>query len=171
MRHSVATLALACSFVVFSVSAFAANTTLNANDQKFMTKAAQGGMAEVSLGNMAQKKAQSADVKNFGKRMVTDHTKVNQQLEGLAKQKNLTLPTKMDSKHMATEKRLSNLKGATFDREYMKHMVTDHEKDVADFQKAAKTAKDPDVKKFASDTLPALQEHLKLARELKAKVK
>lgn len=170
MRNSVATLALACSFIIFSAPAFAAKTTLDAADQKFMTQAAQSGTMEVSLGDLAREKAKDPQVKNFGQRMVTDHTKVNRELEALAKKKNVTLPKRMERMQEDEVRRMSEMQGTSFDREYMNTMVTEHEKDVADFQKTAKSAKDPDVKKFASKTLPTLKEHLKLARTLKTKV-
>jgi putative membrane protein len=77
----------------------------------------------------------------------------------------------MDAKHQKVMDRLSGLSGAEFDREYMKHMVKDHEDAVSDFQKQSTRAKDPDIKAFAARTLPALQEHLRMAREIDARVR
>jgi putative membrane protein len=131
-----------------------------------MKEAAQGGMAEVKLGTLAQNKASSEDVKSFGKRMVDDHGKANDELKSLASQKDVTLPADLGSKHKATYDRLSKLSGKEFDRAYMNEMLKDHREDVAEFEKASKSATDPDVKGFASRTLPTLQEHLSEAERI-----
>jgi putative membrane protein len=141
------------------------------SDSNFATKAAQGGLAEVQLGNLAKDKASSADVKSFGERMVTDHTKANDELKSIAGKAGITLPTSMDAKSQATYDRLSKLSGAAFDREYMKDMVSDHKTDVNEFKREAAHGTDPELKAFASKTLPTLEEHLKLAETVQAKVK
>src|SRR5579884_1590650 len=140
-------------------------------DQAFMVKAAQGGLAEVELGNLATSKAQSGDVKQFGQRMVDDHTKANDELKSIAEQKGVTLPTSLDAKDQATKDKLSGEHGAAFDRAYMADMVKDHKKDIAEFQREANNGKDPDVKAFAQKTLPVLREHLRLAESTDAQVK
>ena len=144
--------------------------SLAAADKTFMMKAARGGMAEVELGRLATEKASSADVKQFGQRMVDDHGKANDELKGLASQKNVTLPADLDAKHKATRDRLSKLSGAAFDKAYMADMVADHNADVAEFARVSKRAKDADVKAFAAKTLPTLQEHQRLAKEVAGKV-
>lgn len=136
-------------------------------DQHFMMKAAQGGMAEVQLGKLATQNASSQAVKDFGQKMVDDHSKANDELKGLAARKNVTLPTSLDAKDQATMDRLSKLTGAAFDRAYMRDMVADHKKDIADFQREASSGADPDVKTWASNTLPTLQQHLQLAQSTK----
>jgi putative membrane protein len=136
------------------------------SDRQFMDKAAQGGMAEVELGQLAQQNGQSQDVKDFGKRMVTDHSKANDQLKQLASQKGVSLPTSLNSKDQATKDKLSKLQGAAFDKAYMKDMVMDHKKDVAEFQKASTSAKDPELKSWAGETLPTLQSHLQEAEKI-----
>ena len=139
-------------------------STIKSGDRKFMEKAAQGGMAEVKLGQLATQKAQSDDVKKFGQKMVDDHSKANDQLKQVASAKGVTLPTDTDKSSQHEYDKLSKMSGAQFDREYMDHMVSDHKKDVSEFQKEAKSGKDADVKQFASSTLPVLQEHLQLAQ-------
>jgi putative membrane protein len=134
-------------------------------DQKFAKEAAQGGMAEVKLGQLAQEKASSDAVKNFGKRMVDDHSKAGDKLKDAASKENITLPTDIAAKDQATYDRLAKLSGAAFDKAYMKDMVADHEKDVAAFQKEANSGKNDSLKSFASETLPTLQDHLKEAKE------
>jgi putative membrane protein len=146
------------------------NGKVSSSDTSFMKNAAQGGMAEVDLGQLAAQKASSSDVKDFGRRMVTDHSKAGDQLKALASKKGVTLPEAVASKDKSTSDKLSKLSGADFDRAYMNDMINDHETDVAEFQKAANNATDPDVRAFASSTLPTLQEHLKMAKETGAKV-
>lgn len=143
---------------------------LAATDKAFVMEAAQGGMAEVELGRLATEKASNADVKQFGQRMVDDHGKANDELKGLAAQKNVTLPTELDAKHKATRDRLSKLSGDAFDKAYMTDMVADHNKDVAAFARVSKTAKDADLKAWAGKTLPTLQEHQQMAKEVAGKV-
>jgi putative membrane protein len=143
-----------------------ASGKLNAMDKQFVMKAAQGGMAEVELGQLATSNAESQEVKDFGQRMVTDHSKANDQLKQVAEQKGVTLPADLPAKEKALKDHLSKLKGEQFDRAYMQHMVMDHKKDVAEFKKASASCKDPDVKNFASQTLPTLEDHLKQAQQV-----
>jgi putative membrane protein len=144
---------------------------LSTAENTFLTAAAEGGMAEVELGKLAQQKANSDAVKEFGKRMEDDHSKVNDQLKSLASNKGVTLPTSISAKSQATKDRLSTLSGAAFDRAYMQDMVTDHTHDVAEFRRMASSATDPDIKAFATKNLPTLEEHLKLARTTLAEVR
>jgi len=127
-------------------------------------------MAEVDLGKLAASKATNPDVKQFGQRMVDDHGKANDELKSWASQKNVTLPTDLDAKHKAEHGRLEKLSGDAFDRAYMTSMVADHNKDVAEFQRESKAAKDPDLKAWVTKTLPTLQDHQKSAKEISGKV-
>jgi putative membrane protein len=145
-------------------------SNISHSDRKFVEDAAKGGMAEVDLGQFAQTHAQNEQVKQFAARMVRDHGKANEQLRQLAQAKGVTMPEGPKHKDNHEMSKLSKLTGADFDREYMDAMVKDHRKDVKEFQKQADKAKDPDVKSFASGTLPTLQEHLKLAEEADAAV-
>ena len=145
-------------------------TMLSSTDRDFMTKAAAGGMAEVQLGELAQKNAASDAVKQFGQRMVQDHGKAGEELKQLASAKGVQLPTALDRKHTQDMARLQKLSGADFDREYMKHMVDDHKKDVGEFQKQAKSGRDEQIKSYASKTLPTLQDHLKQAHTVSDQV-
>jgi len=141
-----------------------ASTTTS--DTMFLKKAAQGGLAEVELGQLATQKASSDEVKKFGQRMVDDHSKANDQLKQVAEQKHINLPTEPSAKDKATKARLEKLSGEQFDRAYMKDMVKDHRTDVAEFAHESKTARDPAVKSFAEQTLPTLREHLKQAEQI-----
>ncbi len=143
-----------------------ASAGMTAADTRFVKKAAQGGMAEVELGQLAQQKASSEDVKKFGERMVTDHSKANDQLKQVAAQQHIDLPQELDAKDKAIKAKLEKLSGDQFDKAYMQDMVKDHKTDVAEFEHESKAAKDPAVKSFASQTLPTLQEHLREAERI-----
>jgi putative membrane protein len=161
------------AFIAVIASLVLMGTALAQNDRtdmQFATTAAKGGIAEVALGQMAEKKAQSADVKAFGQRMATDHKKANDELNAAAKADGVTIPQGLTGEHNADAAKLSKLSGGEFDREYMKLMVDDHQKDIALFEKESKTGKDSHVKAFAGKTLPTLREHLKMAQDIESKM-
>ncbi|HEY0408153.1 MAG TPA: DUF4142 domain-containing protein [Pyrinomonadaceae bacterium] len=145
-----------------------ANMRFSSADQKFAMEAAMGSMAEVELGRLAAQRGSSDAVKQFGQRMVNDHSQANSELMQLASTKGITLPTALDAKHQSQMAKMSQLSGAAFDRAYSKEMVKDHEKDVSLFQKQSMRGGDSDLKSFAAKTLPTLQEHLQMARALNA---
>ncbi len=144
-------------------------SSLTAEDKEFVIHAAQGGMSEVSLGQMASEKATSAEVKKFADRMVNDHGKANDELARLAKDKGLALPTEVNDAQKQTGDELSKKVGKDFDKAYMTEMIRDHEKDVAEFVKMSKDARDPDLKAWVTKTLPTLQDHLRMAKQTAAK--
>ena len=137
-----------------------------AADKTFANKAAAGGLAEVQLGQLAAQNAASANVKAFGQRMVTDHSKANDELMAIAKKQNLVLPTAPDAATREMMTSLQGQKGGAFDQAYVQHMVADHRKDVEDFQHEARQGKDPALKNFAQKYLPVLKQHLSLAESL-----
>lgn len=141
------------------------------SDDAFARKAAEGGLAEVELGQLAAQKASNADVKAFAQKMVDDHTKVNDQLKQVAAQQNIQLPAQLSAKDKAEKARLEKLSGQAFDRAYMKNQVMDHKKDIAAFQQEATNGRDEAIKSFAQQTLPTLHEHLKLAENADSQVK
>jgi len=153
------------------VTTNAQGAALNADDRAFLEKAAVGGKAEVELGQLAQQKAQNDDVKQFAQRIVSDHSQANSELLSMGDKMSLTLPTALDDQHQKEKDRLSKLNGAKFDKEYMKLMVDDHQKDVSDFQKQSNNAINSDVKNFASQTLPTLQQHLDMAKSINDSLK
>ncbi len=140
-------------------------TSLSSSERNFLMKAAEGGRMEVELGQRAASQGSSEQVKSFGQRMVDDHTKANQKLEQIASSKGITLD-KSKSSSSGKAGQMMNMSGEQFDRAYMRHMVSDHQKDVSEFEKMSNNAKDPEVKAFASETLPTLREHLQQARSI-----
>jgi putative membrane protein len=142
------------------------NGHLARKDVKFMREAAQGGMAEVELGKLAQSKASSEEVKQFATQMAQDHGKANDELKQIAEAKGISVPASSDRKHKREMKKLEKQSGADFDRRYMAAMVKDHEKDLKEFNDAAKNASDPDVKAFAEKTAQVISSHLEMARKI-----
>jgi putative membrane protein len=141
-----------------------------ANDVDFAKEAAAGGMAEVKLGQLAEEKGTNQAVKDFGKRMVEDHSAANEKLNAVASGQKLTLPAKLDKRDQKTYDRLSQLSGDAFDRAYAKDMVKDHQNDIAAFKEEASSGQNAAIKQFASETLPTLEDHLKMAREMERSV-
>ena len=132
----------------------------------FLTEAASGGMMEVKLGQYAAEHAANDRVKDFGRRMADDHGKANDELKQLSQRESITIPAKMSKRDQQEVDRLTKLHGAAFDRAYMQAMVADHEKDVAKFRQESKSSPDPDVKDFAARTLPTLESHLEMAKDI-----
>jgi putative membrane protein len=142
-------------------------------DTKFVMNAYRGGLLEVALGKVATEKASSEDVKKFGQLMVDDHSKANDELKSLADSKKIDLTKAEASAKKRAEgasQKFSKLEGADFDKAYMALMVKDHEQDVKEFEKESKDGEDADIKAFAAKTLPTLQKHLDMAKELSDKV-
>ena len=140
-------------------------------DRTFLKEAASGGMLEVRLGQLVQQSATDDSVKAFGARMVSDHSQANAELTSLAGSKGITIPTALSKQDQAVYDKLSKMTGAALDRAYMADMVKDHIKDVAEFRKEAKSATDPDVRAFASKTLPILEHHLQMAKMIDGRLK
>lgn len=144
---------------------------MSPSDKEFVMKAGQDGMAEVRIGQVALVKASSAEVKAFAQRMMNDHGTANEELKQLATIKGLALATGVREPHQQAARHLEGLSGAAFDKAYMQHMVEDHQEAVRDFQNAASTATDADLKRWATQKLPALQEHLRQAEALASRMR
>jgi len=133
-------------------------------DQAFLKDAIEGDLAEVKVGELAQQKGQSQDVKNFGQMLQQDHGQHLTQAQQQAQQMGVTPPTEPNAKQKAMYDRLSKLSGTQFDKAFAKDMVKDHKEDIAKYQKEAK-GKGP-LAQFAQQTLPVLQKHLQTAQGL-----
>ncbi|HTI60299.1 DUF4142 domain-containing protein [Mucilaginibacter sp.] len=141
------------------------------NDAKFVTTAANDGMAEVAAGKLAQQKAVSKRVKAFADMMVTDHTKAGDELAAIAKTKNITLPAAPDADAQKKAEDMGKMSGKDFDKDYVNAMVDGHEKAVKLFTDASENCKDADLKAFATNTLPTLKMHLDSIKAIKASMK
>ncbi|MDB4920480.1 DUF4142 domain-containing protein [Mucilaginibacter sp.] len=147
------------------------NIALSAADARFAVEAANGGMAEVELGNLAQQKATNARVKEFGAMMVMDHSKANAEMKQLAASKKITLPDSISADEKKLKADLSAKSGAEFDKAYVEAMVKDHKEDIKAFEDAGKQVKYPEMQAFIAKTLPVLQKHLDAIQKIHDQIK
>jgi putative membrane protein len=137
-----------------------ADTSLSTKDNDFLLAAAQGGMTEVKLGELATTNAKRDDVKEFGQMMVKDHSAINNDLKALAAQKNVTLPDTLDATHQGMVDKLAALNGTEFDDAYIAAMIKAHKKDAKAFKAVAAETEDIDVKNFLNKSIPIVDQHL-----------
>lgn len=137
----------------------------DSKDEAFVKEAAEGGVMEVKLGELAKSKGSSQEIKTLGQHMFTDHSKANEELKALAAKKNMVLPTGLSKEGQKNYDELSKKSGEDFDKAYAKMMVEDHEKDIKKFKKEAEKGEDPEFKSWASKTLPTLEHHLDMAKK------
>lgn len=143
--------------------------SISQDDLDFINKAAQGGLLEVQLGQVAARQGTVSSVKTMGQKLSADHSAAYDELKGLAAKKGLNLASTLDSDHQKRLDELSKMGGTKFDKDYADYMAEDHEKEVRLFEKAAKEANDPDVRAWANKTLPTLRGHLSMAQDAKFK--
>jgi len=136
------------------------------DDTEFAVAAADGGMFEVQLGQLALTKAASPKVKEFAQSMVDDHSKANEELKTLAQTKNITLPSTISEEKQKDYDKLAEKSGADFDKAYSEFMVKDHKDDVDQFKKAAEKCEDAQIKSWAAEKVPVLESHLSMAESL-----
>lgn len=141
------------------------------SDKAFVKKAVENNLTEVELAKLAQEKGSSEAVKEFGKRIVEDHTKAGQNLQAVAAKVNVEVPSELPRGAKKTREKLAKLSGPDFDRAYAKVMLNDHKEDVASFTQEAQSGQVPEVKAFAAKTLPTLQAHRKMAEDLESSIK
>ena len=159
--------------IVFAPVVWADDAKMDSADLKFIRAATEGGQMEVALGKLASEKGVSEDVKKFGQHMVDEHSKANEQLARLCTDKGVDLSADKEKMDKAIQKqvdKLSKLQGEEFDKEYVSEMVKDHEKDLKAFQKAAEDAKDSDLRAWAAKTVPMVQSHLDMIKEIQTKL-
>jgi putative membrane protein len=164
-RNAVTGMAVA-ALLIFASGAFAKKHQ-SANrmgvDTGFAATAAEGNIAEIHMADLAMTKTSNPDVKNMAQRFEADHSKANERLKQIAAKQNFTLPTKMNAKDQAEYDKLSKLSGREFDKAYAHESIKDHKATISDFRREASHGTDPELKQFASDTLPTLEHHLQLA--------
>ena len=159
---------LCCAVISVSLALPIAVLAADNPDMSFYKKAAEGGIAEVELGTMAQDKSPTQNVKDFGAMMVKDHSAANDKLKAIADSKNIKLPSSPSVAQLATKTKLEVLKGTAFDKSYIKDMVKDHQEDIKEFENEASTGQDAEAKAYASATLPTLKAHLKKIQAIAA---
>jgi putative membrane protein len=139
------------------------------DDKKFLQDAALGGLTEVALGKLAIEKGSSDAVKQFGQKMIDDHTKANDELKQIAVAGSVNVPDALDSKHQSRVDKLAKLSGADFDKAYIKDQLKFHQQNVKEFQQEEQYGSVAELKNLASKALPTLQQHLELAKDLNKK--
>lgn len=144
----------------------AADAPAAPSDEDFVKMASGAGLAEVNFGKLALEQTSNADVKAFAQHMIDDHTKINEELLKVSNKDNFTPAAQMDAKDREMFTKLSNMKGADFDRPYVQSQLAAHKGAVALFQSEAKDGKNADLKAFAEKNLPILQHHLDMAEKL-----
>ena len=149
------------SFLVLMLGLPALAIAASNPDASFYKSAAEGGIAEVEAGQLAQDKGNSQQVKDFGAMMVKDHSAANEKLKTLASSKDVTLPSSPSVGQMASKTKLKVLSGDTFDKSYVKGQIGAHRQTIALFRKEISSGQDADAKAFAAATLPTVRAHLK----------
>lgn len=134
------------------------------DDVDFAVNAADGGMYEVKVGQLAVSRGTTDNVRKFGQMLIDDHGAANNELKALAQQKNITLPDSISQKMRDKYNDLAKKTGADFDKAFMDKMVDDHKKDIDAFEKEANNGNDADLKTWASNKLPTLRHHLEMAQ-------
>lgn len=144
--------------------------TLQQPDQDFLVKASEGNISEIKLGQLAMHKANNPQIKQFAQRMIDDHTKAQQQLVKDTEASNIIDPDHMTKDAAGLYDKLNQEAGADFDKDYMSAMVNDHQDDVNTFQDEIKNGKNEQLKAYAQNTLPVLQQHLQSAKQINQQV-
>jgi putative membrane protein len=160
-------------FLMAGITTFAqsdSKDSLSSADKHFISEAAEGGLAEVELGRLAENKASNPKVKDFGQKMVEDHSKANSELKHTAQKLGVSVPDHISATQLAEKTKLSAYSGTHFDRSYMDAMLKDHRDDIAAFKREAADGENAEIKSFASKTLPTLEEHLRLAEKTEREV-
>ena len=160
-------MALMAVGLLLSIPCAKAETTVSMADTRFILAAAQGGMTEVELGELAATNGMRDDVKNFGHMMVKDHTAINDDLKALAAQKGVTLPDSLDAKHQAMVDKLTALTGSEFDDAYIAGMIKAHQKDAKAFKAETAATQDADIKSFLDKSIPVVEAHLQHVTAMK----
>lgn len=155
---------LAFAIIVAVSLAPAAASAASQADKSFITKAVQGNLAEIQMGQLAEQKGKSDAVKSFGRMLVTDHQANNEKAKQVASQLGVTPPTQPSAKQKSEYNKVAKLSGSAFDHQFAQMMVADHKQDIAKFERQAKKTNDP-LGQYASDTLPVLKKHLQTAQD------
>lgn len=155
-----------CCFAMSLMLAFSDRFTVQSEDAQFVKAAADGGMLEVKLGELAVQRSKSDKFKTFGKAMIKDHTKANNELKALARKKQMEVPASLSKMKQQMYDSLAAVQGEQFDMLYMNMMIASHEETIGLFQTEANEGKDADLKKWADSKVPALKHHLRMAMGL-----
>ncbi len=164
--------AASASVLLMTAPVWAQNTVksgnLSSQDKQFVEKAAAGNLAEAELGQLAEQKAVTPAVKEYGRWLATDHSFANKRLMTITKELGAWQQPQLTQEKKQLRQKLEGLSGAQFDQQYVQAMVQDHKKDIPDFQKQAREGQNQLLKSYAGNLVPVLQQHLAEAEELQA---
>jgi putative membrane protein len=150
-----------------AVSGATAQPALGEADRDFVEKAAESGHAEVSMGKAAAG-SRNAAIRDFGRRMVEEHGRMNDELAGIARRKGVTPPASPDVGSQAKGAVTSVLPGQAFDTQYVSSQLDDHRETLQLLQRQAQAGQDPDLKAFARKYMPVVQRHIDQLQQLHA---
>jgi putative membrane protein len=155
----------------FAIGAAQQNTSSETvpTDKAFISKVAQINLAEVELGKLAEQKGNPA-VKDFGTRMIQDHMQAENDLQQLAEQENVTLPTEPGSEASSIKQQLSEASGAQFNQSYLEHMLSGHKSAIALLENEIEHGQNPAIKAYAEKVLPVVQDHVRIAEDVAGKM-
>jgi putative membrane protein len=156
--------------IVLGLVASAPAQTLSDQDREFVRKAASGDLAEIELGRLAMQRATTPSVRAFASQIVNDHSRSHAEFMALMQGRGVAVVPGLDASQQAMRDRLASLPGPDFDRAYLQEMLRDHTQDVAEFERASQILTDPDLQAWAARTLPTLQQHLALARQVNTQI-
>ncbi|HXR76174.1 MAG TPA: DUF4142 domain-containing protein [Bryobacteraceae bacterium] len=155
-----------CCFALCCTPVFAQGGTASKADQAFLKMAAETDMTEAHIGQMAQDQASEQEVKDLGQTLIQDHTKDYQAVSQLAVKLGATVPNGIDSAKVAPIRGLEHLKGKSFDRRFIQESISGHEKAIAAYKKESEHGDNADIKAYATQTLPTLEDHLHKSQDL-----
>lgn len=143
---------------------------ISGSERDFLVEAGSGHLAEIQTAQIAQQRAGSTDVQNLAQQMIQEHTRLSNNLQQVAQQANVSVPNQLSSQHQQDYDRLVKYSGQEFDRQYLQHLINDHQRDIDRYQRMASQASDPNVRAYAQQTLPSLRQHLQQVRDVQQKV-
>jgi putative membrane protein len=170
-RAAIAAAALACTAIAASAAASAgseippAEAARAPKEQRFIDQAIRRNLAEIELGKLGENEATVAEIRAFGRRVVTDREKANEAAKNAARELGIDPPEKPAEQRMRARDELAKLSGPRFDRRYIQQMILDHKKDIADYKFAAESGSDR-IANYAADQLPMFEAHLRMAEKI-----
>jgi putative membrane protein len=153
--------------VLFVAALLSASAAVAAPPAVFLRNAIQGNFSEVTLGRIIQNRGASAQVRNFGSMLVSDHSKGLAQAQQIASRLRLRIPATLTPEARSEQRLLRRLSGRSFDREVRRYMINDHQKDIAEFRAQARTG-DRATAGYAAATVPVMRHHLSVAQSIRA---
>jgi len=152
------------------VGATSAATMGSHDTGAFASNAAQSDMYEIQAARIAEQKAKSPDVKKFAQEMVSDHTKLSNEMKPLITKAGQTPPADLDQRRKGMLDNLKATPAADFDKAYMDQQVAAHSEALTLMKGYADNGSDPGLKAAAAKAVPTIQKHADLAKQIQSKL-